>query len=210
MHKQDIVVCGAGGHARALLDVLLQMEEYRVIGLLDAHQTSPQLGIPIIGNDAIFPQLYKKGVRHVAVAIGDNVLRGKIGQRVKEMGFILPKVISKRAVVSPHAVLGDGIFVNHGASVNACAHLGEGCIINTNSSVDHDCTLGEYVHIAPGVHISGGTTIGRYTFLGIGSVVIDGVCIGEFSTIGAGAAVIRDIPGHCTAVGVPACPLAKR
>ena len=37
-----------------------------------------------------------------------------------------------------------------------------------------------------------------------GAKIINQTTIGEYATIGAGAVVTKPIPGHCTAVGVPA------
>ena len=43
--------------------------------------------------------------------------------------------------------------------------------------------------------------------IGTKATIIPGITIGEWSIIGAGAVVVRDIPPHCTAVGVPAKPI---
>ncbi|HOJ85133.1 MAG TPA: DapH/DapD/GlmU-related protein, partial [Bacillota bacterium] len=43
--------------------------------------------------------------------------------------------------------------------------------------------------------------------IGTNSALIEGISIGEWSIIGAGAVVTKDIPPHCTAVGVPAKPI---
>ncbi len=49
-----------------------------------------------------------------------------------------------------------------------------------------------------------GVKVGEGTHIGIGASVIPQMDIGPWSVIGAGAAVISRIPGHVTAVGVPA------
>lgn len=46
--------------------------------------------------------------------------------------------------------------------------------------------------------------VGARTWIGIGAVVSNNLEIGSDCMIGAGAAVVRDLPGKCTAVGVPA------
>ena len=49
--------------------------------------------------------------------------------------------------------------------------------------------------------------IGSGSWLGANTTVLPGVTIGENVVIGAGSVVVRDIPAHCTAVGVPAKPI---
>ena len=58
-----------------------------------------------------------------------------------------------------------------------------------------------------GVHISGNVHLGAGCEMGVGSSIIQGLSVGEESIVGAGAAVVRNIPAHCTAVGVPAKPI---
>jgi acetyltransferase-like isoleucine patch superfamily enzyme len=44
----------------------------------------------------------------------------------------------------------------------------------------------------------------RGCYIGAGAIILHGITIGEEAIIGAGAVVTRDVPAHCTAVGVPA------
>ncbi|MDD4365426.1 MAG: transferase, partial [Synergistales bacterium] len=71
-------------------------------------------------------------------------------------------------------------------------------------TVDHDCLIGGYAHLCPGVHLAGDVRVGEGSLLGTGTSVIPGRVIGPWTTVGAGAAVVTDLPGHITAVGVPA------
>lgn len=51
---------GAGGHAKVLLDILLEQNQYSVIGLLDADSGSwgsSVFGVPILGGDALLDEL---------------------------------------------------------------------------------------------------------------------------------------------------------
>lgn len=200
-----IVVVGAGGHARSVCDVLLDEGRHEVLGLLDPRATQGFLGLPILGGDEQLEALLRAGqAQGVHVALGDNRVRMRILQKAVAMGYTAVNAISPHAVVSRFATLGQGVAAMPGAVVGVCAAVGDGCILNTNSSIDHDVRLGGYCHIAPGVAVSGGVTVGEGTFLGVGARVIDGIAIGAWTMVGGGAAVIRDLPDHCTAVGVPA------
>lgn len=202
---EKVLIVGAGGHAKVIIDMLLQNNRYEVAGLIDKNLSAGFYGIPVLGNDDALPEIYSEGrIKYAFVALGSGALREKVTYRVKDAGFELINVISRHAIISPTVRMGAGIAIMPGAVINADVSLGDGCIINTNSSVDHEGNIGEYTHIAPGCAISGCVHIGRQCFLGTGSRVIDRINIGNNTIVGAGAAVVKDIEGNCTVVGVPA------
>lgn len=201
----DVVIVGASGHAKVVIDLFREVDAFRVIGLVDADATPRKvLGIPVIGCDEDMPTLRGQGVSSAFVAIGDNRLRYKIGRRLETLGFTLVKAVSRRAAVSPSAIIGAGVAIMAGAVVNAETRIEDLAILNTNASVDHDCRLGEACHVAPGSAIAGNVDIGRLAFLGVGVRAIPGVSIGEGSVVGAGATVVRDLPANIVAMDTPA------
>lgn len=201
---KKVAIIGAGPHSSVIAEILLQTKAYEIVGMIDGGSTEPVLGIPVIGDDSILPQLFESGVGYAFIAVGSNWLREKLALTATGIGFELINAISPHAHVSQYAQLGKGVAVMAGAIINPRAVLADGVIVNTNASVDHDCRVGSYAHIAPGCAVSGSTRIGSRSFLGTGSRVIDRITIGNDVTIGAGATVIRDLPDKCTAVGVPA------
>lgn len=201
---KEVVIAGAGGHCKVVLDIILDSREYQPIGLLDVYEGKELLGVPIIGTDERLEELFSSGVRYAFAAVGNNRIRERIARKMEAVGYQLITPVSRYAVVSSFARIGAGTVVMPGAVVNACAHVGRGCILNTNCSVDHDCEVGDFVHIAPGCAISGTVTIGHGSFIGTGARIIDGITIGKDVMLGAGAAAVTDLPDHCTAVGVPA------
>lgn len=201
--KEKLIILGAGGHCRVVLDILLENAQYDIVGLI-SQETKSIMGIPVIGQDKDLQGLYQQSICKVFVAIGNNKLREKLSQNLAGLGFSLINAISSHAIISRFSSMGVGNALMPGAVINSGTNLGNGCIVNTNASVDHDCKIGDYVHIAPGCALSGSVTIGNYSFLGTGTNVIDGIAIGEHVMIGGGASVVKDIPSSCTAVGVPA------
>jgi UDP-perosamine 4-acetyltransferase len=202
--KPGLVVIGSGGHAKVVVDILEEIDDFEIAGCTTADPVPDLLGYPVLGGDDVLPDILQKGVRHAFVAIGQNGLRRKLTRHVVDLGFSLINVVSPRATLSRRVKLEMGIVIMPGAIINAGAWIGEGAIINTGAIVDHDCGVGSYVHIAPGVFVAGTVSIGTGAFLGIGSRVIPGIAIGCRATIGAGAVVVRDVPDGVTAVGVPA------
>jgi len=204
-----VVIIGAGGHAKVIIDILKSNPAFEIIGCTDRIGDRKVSGIPVLGDDSVLPKLYEEGIRHAIVAIGGNSLRHKLAKYAVEAGFELINAVSPFAYVADSVVLGCGIAIMPGAIINAEASIGNNSIINTGASIDHECNIGETCHIAPGCSISGNVTVGEGTFLGTGSKVIDGVTIGSWSTLGSGAVVVKNIPSYCLAVGVPAKVIKK-
>ena len=207
--KEKLVLLGAGGHARSVLDILLSQKEYDVVGCVadssDGSRFVPGMStVPILGSDAILGDLYAAGIRRIFVALGNNRLRAERFAFVRRMGFQPVNVISTHAHISNTVYLGTGICVMPGAVLNVNTTVGDNTIINTRCSVDHDCVIGSSVHLAPGTTLSGTVRVGDGTQVGTGACVIDGITIGEWSLIGAGSAVVRNIESHIVAYGVPA------
>lgn len=210
--REKVIIIGAGGHARSVMDILLENNEYEIGGCLDPVYpvrtcVERMEDIPIIGTDDELERFYSEGIHSIFVALGNNSLRKKIQQRCLQIGYQPINVISKYARISSRAELGSGICIMAGAVINVNCRIGDGCIINTNCSIDHDCMVGDFAHIAPGVAISGTTSIGEGTHIGTNAAVIDGITIGKWSYIGAGAAVVKDVAEHTLAYGVPARPI---
>ena len=70
------VVIGSGGHAKVVLDILLDRGDVDLAGCVSADAEGPSLlGVPILGGDEVLPGLLADGVTHALVAIGDNRVR---------------------------------------------------------------------------------------------------------------------------------------
>lgn len=205
-----LLIVGAGGHGRVVLDTALEMGKWEKIAFLDDYKTGSNIyGCAVIGriNQA---REFLNDYEDVAVAIGDNFMRVQLLKRFMELGFNLPVVKHPQAFISKNAEVESGTMIFAQAAVNVGAKVGFGCIINTASVVEHDCILGDGVHLSPGVRLGGEVRIGKYSWIGIGASVIHRIAIGEGVIIGGGAAVINDIEDYVTAVGVPARVVKKR
>ena len=202
-----IVIVGAGGHAKVVLESLAASGVYEIVGLTDSDQSKWGTllgGYPVLGGDDVLPTLRSEGVNGTIIALGDNRLRARLFERAIALGFKMVNAIHPHSWISPSARIGDGVAVMAGAVINANAHIGDNVIINTGATVDHDCCIGNHVHIAPGCHLGGNVQVGTGTLVGIGASIIPNQRIGQWSIVGAGAVVVRDLPDNCIATGVPA------
>lgn len=204
-----VVVVGAGGHARSVLDAL-QGGEHVAVALTDPR---PELhgqdldGVPIVGGDEQLMVLRQQGVEGAVLGVGgvlDQRPRAQLLELAGGLGFALPVIVHPAASVSRRAAIGEGSVVLAGAVVGPGAALGRGVIVNTGAIVEHDCRIGDHVHAASGAVIGGGVTVGALTHVGLGAAVIHGVTIGESVLVAAGAVVVGDVRGGQTVLGVPA------
>ena len=205
---RPVIVLGAGGHAKVLIDAL-QAGSIPIRGILDneaAKLGAEILGVPVLGTDEKL-MAWKPDEVTLVNALGSTeslLPRAALHERLRARGYSFLSVVHPSAVVSPHAYLGEGVQVMAGAVVQAGARLGDGCVVNTGALIDHDCADEGHVHVAPGVTISGGVTVGSHTHIGTGATVIQGIRIGSRCLVAAGSVVIRDVPDGARVAGVPA------
>ena len=126
----------------------------------------------------------------------------RIAHRLHRWGIpFLPRFLSQLSrwftgiEIHPGAKIGKGVFIDHGMGVV----IGETAIV------------GDYALIYQGVTL-GGTgkekgkrhpTLGHHVMVGAGAKLLGNLYIGDHVRIGAGSVVLRDVPSHCTVVGIP-------
>lgn len=208
--KEKLVVFGAGGHAKVVIDIIEQQGNYEIAGLLDddpRHQGVRFFGYPVLGTRSYLPALLSAQLRHAIVTIGDNASRAAVAAHLEQHGWRFASAVHPRASIGRGVKIGPGSVVMAGCVVNADTSLGSHVIVNTGATVDHDCRIESAVHIAPGCHLCGGVGVGEGSLLGAGSNVTPGVKIGCQVIVGAGSTVIRDVADGAKVSGSPARPL---
>ena len=215
MTRQPLLLIGASGHAHALLSVLQRHGGYESVGLIDSFQPAGTLvhGLPILGAESDIPELCRRyGVRHLLVAIGDNVQRQAMTTRLQDQmpDACFPALVDPTAVVADDAHLAPGVVVMAQAHVGAGCILGRGVLLNTQSSVDHDSSLAAFVSLAPGAITGGHVQVGERTFLGLGCRVVHRIQIGHDTVVGAGSVVLHDLPDAVVGYGAPASVIRSR
>lgn len=201
-----IVIYGASGHAKVVIDAIRKSGSYQVAAVVaDGVPSGSEFeGIPIRGGRECLPRLRSEGYSHGFVAVGDARARQSLGQLLHTSAFQLVSIVHPNAVLADDTRVGEGVFIAAGAVINAGSVIGVMAIINTRASVDHDASIERLVHLSPGSTLGGHVTVKEGAWVGIGATVLDRRVIGEWSIVGGGAVVTRDVLPHTKVMGVPA------
>ena len=205
----DVVIFGAGGLGRLVLDILRQGRPCRPVAFLDSdadlHGTSVD-GLPVAGGIDHVADLMRAGVAGGVVAIGDNHTRVAIASELRRRGLRLVSAIHPLVSISPTARMSEHVIM--GPRVTICVHarIGPHTVLSSGSIIEHDNTIGQGVFLHPAVRLAGTVTVEDFAILGIGACVIPGRRIGADASVAPGAVVIRDVAPATAVAGVPAVP----
>jgi len=190
---------GASGHGKVIIDSL-KASGKQISGLFDDNPKVKELLEYTVYDSFDTTRL---GNEELIISVGLNHIRKKIVEKLP--GHIrYGNAIHPSAIISEHAIIGNGTVVMQGVVIQSSVSIGNHCIINTSASVDHDCLIEDYVHISPNATLCGAVSVGEGSQVGAGAVVIPGIKIGKWSLVAAGAVVLQDVPDNVLVVGNPA------
>ncbi len=197
--ERSVVIFGAGGFAKSLIDLMRSAGEYEPIFVVDDDRDAARnvLGVPVLGGRTYLSPLRQHGLELAVNAVGSI---GRIQTRIdiftflEQQGFSLPTLVDRQASVAGSAELGEGSQVFATAVVASAARIGRGVIVNTGVIVSHDCTIGDYTHLAPGATLAGEVEVGEGTLVGMGVTAHLGIRIGSRAVIGNGSVLRQDVP----------------
>lgn len=209
---RELVIVGAGGHAREIAALVeaanAEQPAFALLGFLveAAYGTAGSVvdGWPILGD---LDWLEGHAGISLVCGVGAPALRRRLARRAADFGARFESLVHPRAVIDPRASVGEGSVIQAGCVVTSGARLGFHVHLNVGATVSHDCTLDDYVTLAPGVHAAGGAAFGEGCDVGVGASILPRRRVGAWSVVGGGAVVARDVPRDTVAVGVPARPL---
>ena len=212
---KDIAIFVVGGFGREVLALIKDINRvqpvWNIIGFFDDGYEKGVMvnGYPTLGTVEDLNR-WEKPVS-VALSLGSPVIKKKVLDRITNPLVDFPTLIH------PSVWIGDPVYVEIGKGCILCAgvmittnvKIQDFVILNLQCTVGHDAMIGNYAAFMPAVNISGEVTVEEGVYVGTGVKIINQVSIGPYAILGAGAVVAKSLPGHCTAVGVPARPLKK-
>jgi sugar O-acyltransferase (sialic acid O-acetyltransferase NeuD family) len=208
---KKIAIIGAGGFGREVKSLIDQInakqKTYEIIGFYDdKHYESEINGVKYLGkieniNSVNFPI-------NLAVAIADPKTKKKIIENIETDNLEFPNLIHPTVIIGDdEVIMGRGNIICAGTLITVNITLQDFIILNLSCTVGHDTTIESYCSLMPSVNISGEVLLKEGVYVGTGAKIINQLEIGAFTIVGAGAVVSKTLPGHCTAVGIPAKPI---
>jgi len=182
----SLLLVGAGGHARAIAEVLASSKS-PIDSYVDP-QPSNWLNARHLRSDS---ETEKMPVDVFVVGVGGMApehltRRHELFRAYRARGWTPRTVIHASAVVSAQSEIGEGCIILARAVIQPATRLGEAVIVNTGAIVEHDSQVGAGSHVAPGAIVLGGCTVGAECMIGAGALVLPGAHVPDRTLVPAG------------------------
>ena len=193
---KNLILIGAGGHAKSCIDVIESTKQYNILGLIDLKEKigSNILGYKIIDCDDNIKN-YISNENYFLITLGQiqsPFKRIELFNILKKLNANIATVISPHAYVSKYSEIGEGTIVMHGAEINAAVKIGCNCIINSKALIEHDSIVEDNCHISTGAILNGNVTVKQNSFVGSSATIVQGVIVKENSFLKAGSLIIQN------------------
>ena len=195
---KKIIIIGCGGHSKILIDIILSLNNYEIVGFYDDNIIGLFYNYPIFGK---VNEIVNDSECYYIIGIGNNKIRKFIFEKYNFLNW--DTLIHPNSIISRNATIKKGSVVCAGSVIQTEVIIGENCIINTNCNVDHESLIGNHSSICPGSVICGRVIIEDFCFIGANSTIIEKLQIGYGSIIGAGSVIIRNVLPNSKVVGNP-------
>ena len=161
-------IIGAGGHCRAVINLLKQSANLNSIKIIDIgdHPKEKEISNIEVIRCKDINDLEFRGI-NLYCAIGDNEKRFSLLKKARELNFKTPNLISNSAVIDDSAKISNGNFIGNLVYIGPNSTIGKDCIINTNSIIEHETIISDGCHIGPSATICGRVSISKFSFIGV-------------------------------------------
>ena len=160
----NLIILGAGTHGKDIYEIAQSLHVFKKIGFLDDKVE----GKNILGKckDAV---RLRNEYPCAFVAIGNNKIRRKLGEMLREYNFLIPSIVSPAANISSMAKIGDGVAILPLARVGE-AEIGDFGIVASNGVVNSGAHVGRFCHIDSGAIVKKEAKVDEGTFVKSGEI----------------------------------------
>ena len=206
--KNRLLIIGSGDLGQLIAHHAIYDNHYDVVGFVDDFVLEGTVinGIPVLGNLGNLDNLYKKkSFDFLMLGIGYKhmEIRKKLYNNLSKI-YPFGKVIHSSSYIACNVLIGTGVFVLPGCTIDSGVKIGNNVLLNTAVVIAHDSEIEEHCFISPAVSIAGKTKVCKCCVIGINSTIIDNIIIASNIQIGGGAVVIDNLYKKGLYVGVPA------
>lgn len=201
-----LLIYGASGLAKEVYDIVvrsLPTKYKQIIFIDDFADEAPYYLSESIHFDTIKERFDTDGVEGV-VAVGEPQYREQLAKKFDANGIKLATIIDKTAIISPTAIIEDGVIICEYTTIHANVRIGRGALIQPFCDIGHDIRFGEYSVMSAQCAPGGESTFGNRVYMGMQAVSKEKISIGDDVIIAMGAAVFSNVEEGATVVGNPA------
>jgi sugar O-acyltransferase (sialic acid O-acetyltransferase NeuD family) len=214
MTAEPIVVVGAGGFGREVIDIIDAINasagstQWNLVGVVDDAPSEVNLarlskrGVEFLGATDE-PLRWLDRVSYT-VGVGSPRARRSLAEKYDGAGLRAATLVHPTVTRGSDVRIGDGSVLCAGVRLTTNIGLGRHVHLNLNATVGHDTTLGDYVSVNPLASVSGDCSIESGVLIGVAGVILNGLTVGANSTVGGSACVVRSVPSNVVVKGIPA------
>ena len=194
--EKPVIILGAGGHAKVIIDILSQRKT-KILGVASLNNSKKvNYDYKIFSDEEVIANFDSQEVNLVngLGSLPNDNKRYELSKKYLDFGFKFITIIHTSSIISKDTDILDGAQIMAGAIIGPGSKVGEGTIVNSQSSIDHDCEIENYSHICPGVVCSGNVRIGSFVHISTGVSIINNINIGDNSIIYPGVTLLKDVP----------------
>ncbi len=194
-----LIMLGGGMAAMQIIDLLIRLPQYKLIGILDddpAKQGGAILGVPIIDKVSNARKLWEEKRFDQAICLMPNnrEVRIKTFQSLRDAGVEFANLIDPSVTVESEVSIGQGNVFFPNGRIGAHSVIGNNNFVSAGVSLDHHNKLGSHCTFGPTVVTSGVVTIGDNVKFGTGIYIEPHVVVGSNSIIASGVVLTASVP----------------
>lgn len=170
---KKLIIIGAGNYAKVVLDIVIALNEYQVIGFAvdGCSVDSKVFGNYSVISDCALSELDSDKEIYFIVAIGNNKVRRRFFENAK-VKFTAATLIHPSVVLGSNVTIGEGCVVLPLTFINTDSSVGENSIVGAGVLIDHDVKVSSHSHLRMGTAVNYKVTLFEEFESKIGEVIV--------------------------------------